>query len=331
MYVLTSPAGSSGGAAQGTRERLIGAGQTVPNSLNIAYIAGTSYSGSTLLTMLLNRLPGITTVGEVAGQLKGQRSPDFQCSCGELVISCDFWNRLGHNMEEGFGPLNLGTTFYDVPGPMIITQLLNSHLGLPSLNELRDDLLRHLVPGSVSYREVLRRNIELMQATLLDSNASVFVDVSKNFIRLDRLTASDQLSVSVIHLVRDPVTFSNSVMRRGGRNARKAAHWWNSMLRQADYHQKRYSGQWIRIRYEDLVASPEEECDKLAAFLGLERPPSSRGNFRDFEHHIFGNGMRLSQRREVTSDDTWRTEMTPADIRIVKRLTTRGRQLLGYE
>jgi hypothetical protein len=303
----------------------------VDSRVRVVYIAGTSFSGSTLLTMLLNRLPEIATVGEAQGQNENFRSLDLQCSCGDLVATCEVWRRIGKKMGEGFDPLNLGTNFYDFPGPSLIRRLLNSYLGLPVLDQVRDSILRRVVPGNVSYRAVLERNISLMRATLENSDASMFMDSSKGFVRLARLTASDRLSVSAIHLVRHPVAFCNSAFRHEGRSARDAAKWWNRVLAQALYYERHHLGRLIRIRYEDLVAAPERECDKLAAFLKLDRSPGSRGNFRDVEHHIIGNSMRLSSRREVVADDTWRTEMTAADIRIVNDLTVWGRQRLGYD
>src|SRR5690606_37344402 len=68
-------------------------GDTPPGGKRVfAYIASPSFSGSTLLTFLLNAHPDVCTVGELkAGMPDGY---NYVCSCGVPLGQCDFWQRV---------------------------------------------------------------------------------------------------------------------------------------------------------------------------------------------------------------------------------------------
>ena len=52
------------------------------------YVASPSYSGSTLLTMLLAEHPEVATIGEMKGGQEDLSS--YRCSCGALFAACPF-------------------------------------------------------------------------------------------------------------------------------------------------------------------------------------------------------------------------------------------------
>ena len=56
------------------------------------YITSASFSGSTLLTFLLNTHPEIATIGEMKGDSMDVER--YRCSCGDPIGRCPFWQRL---------------------------------------------------------------------------------------------------------------------------------------------------------------------------------------------------------------------------------------------
>ena len=72
------------------------------------YIAGTSFTGSTLLSFLLNLHPQIVGVGEMTGPFRGvEDRRGYPCSCGAALSECPFWTAVGQEMA-GRALLRLG-------------------------------------------------------------------------------------------------------------------------------------------------------------------------------------------------------------------------------
>ena len=68
------------------------------DATNLAYILAVSYSGSTLLAMLLGSQSEAMTVGEMRAPAVGE--PDaYLCSCGEPIKKCRFVGSPGTELE----------------------------------------------------------------------------------------------------------------------------------------------------------------------------------------------------------------------------------------
>ena len=79
-----------------------------PTPESVLYILGPSYSGSTLLTLLLAQHPQIATIGELKAATVG-RIPDYRCSCGQLLRECALWRDVQARMQRrGFDELRHG-------------------------------------------------------------------------------------------------------------------------------------------------------------------------------------------------------------------------------
>jgi hypothetical protein len=77
------------------------------------YITSSSYSGSTLLSFLLNTHPEIFTVGEMDGWNYGE-DETFECSCGRILCECPFFRRVARAFaDEGlpFDYRDFGTMY----------------------------------------------------------------------------------------------------------------------------------------------------------------------------------------------------------------------------
>ena len=69
--------------------------------IDLVYIASPSYSGSTLLTFLLNAHRDVATMGELKwGPIDLET---YCCSCGELLTACPFWQDVARRVEAEAG------------------------------------------------------------------------------------------------------------------------------------------------------------------------------------------------------------------------------------
>ncbi len=91
----------------------------------------------------------------------------------------------------------------------------------------------------------------------------------------------------------------------------------------------------IRLRYDELTAAPRETLTRLCAALEL---PESGAPFIDdrrvqfsVNHSVAGNPIRFQQGTVVIEpDEEWRSEMAPADRRLVELVTGRLAAQYGF-
>lgn len=79
----------------------------------VLYIACSSFSGSTLLSFILNTHPQMTTVGHTVGY-PFTPEEDFRCSCGAPLPECPFFSRMAVVFRENGLPFEydrFGTRF----------------------------------------------------------------------------------------------------------------------------------------------------------------------------------------------------------------------------
>lgn len=296
------------------------------------YIGGTSFSGSTLLSFLLNAQPGLTSIGEVAWSVRKVNPGEYPCSCGATLGTCQFWIEVSREMSRRrhlFDADHWNMSFEPATNRWI-RRLVSRSLGSNIVDQVRDDLVR-TVPGWAKHlEEIGERNFALADSITVITRASAFVDASKDPSRIRLLSRYSTPQLKVIHLLRDSPAFVNSVVKKGSVSLESGVHWWNSTAQ----HMERLRSmtpehRWLRVSYENLCTNPEQEIKRVVRFFGVaETPPVL--NFRSVSHHIIGNRMRLSELSEIRLDDSWRDELTGSQLRYIKRKTRKHRLLLGY-
>jgi len=326
-----------------------------PN-IDYVYLLGASHSGSTLLAMLLNAHPDITTIGETAPGKMGDINT-YRCSCGELIKGCSFWKSVVGRMREkhpGFSLDDFGTKF-ECPSHPVVNRFLGfEHRGI-LFECLRDAALKLSPRWQQAQRTIMDRCHSLVSAVLYESGSRVFVDSSKLAHRLKFLLRIPEFNIKVIHLVRDGRAVALTYMkqdefadskepdlRRGGRGMyeqataaslpmKKAADEWHRCLRSARHVLAGLEkSQWIQVRYEDLCKDTENTLGRLFEFLGLD-PSRCARDFRRVQHHVVGNGMRLDTASKISLDERWRSVLTEEELRIFDSVVGEMNRRYGYE
>jgi hypothetical protein len=165
-----------------------------------------------------------------------------------------------------------------------------------------------------------RRNVAFAQSVLEVTGASVFVDASKERMRIRYASRHMDADLRVIHLVRDVRGVVDSAIRHANGPVdpeATARHWarTNETLRR---HGERLGADRYRlVRYEELCADPTRTMQSLFAFSGVAAA-SSGSSQRDL--HLIGNARRLdADWSEIRADERWRDRFDAANAARIMR------------
>jgi hypothetical protein len=285
----------------------------------VLYVGGLGRSGSTLLDRMLGELPGVTSAGELVHLWLRGVLEDQLCACGETFSECPFWTKVGY---EAFG----GWNTRDVGEAIMLQRLVDRNRFVPMV-------ATGAVPAEFGarldrYSELLGR---LYGAISSVAGGAIVVDSSKHASTAFVLNRVPSISVRMIHLVRDargtayswtkevrrPEVPDREVLMHRHAPWRTAARFdsWNLLL-----HGLPLVGvPTLLVRYEDLVADPRAEMERIVRFAQL--PEDGALDFIEDDavtlgvaHTVSGNPMRFTAGRvPVRVDDEWRRALPPAE------------------
>lgn len=139
----------------------------------------------------------------------------------------------------------------------------------------------------------------------------------------------------VIHLVRDgrDVALSYQKAFFGPKHVYALAGRWQQYLAAAE-EARGFLGDkaFLQVRYEDLLAAPEEELRRICDFLGEEFTPVMLAYYQQKRGRQFDQRNADNLRRPVMSDNAgkWRTDMTGRELRIFEALAGAALERYGY-
>jgi hypothetical protein len=240
----------------------------------LIYIGGYGRSGSTLLECLLTSNARVAACGEVA--IVAQKGPVKArgCTCGQSAQECSVWN-----------------------------ELISSQGGPPEWNH---EVLTLKLLDRMSDKGLL----------MVDSSKTAWDSMRAPFKLRRRLHAGLRL----LHIVRNPRAVCWSTIDRpkhqksGNTFLRcvRTAFGWNMANLTCEIYGRLYPDQYMRVRYEDLVSSPQSLLQNV--FAGLL--PDVSAQFDDMDahsnrHQLRGNPMRHDAITfaSVRNDSRWATEI----------------------
>jgi hypothetical protein len=298
------------------------------SEVSVVYISGDGRSGSTLLDVMLDQVPGFVAVGEInyvweRGLLKNE-----PCGCGAPFRDCPFWRDVG---VEAFG----GWDAVDLPELLRLEQSVTRLRRWPLLIASR--ALPRVHRDAVAYALHMQR---LYVAAAHVSGSPFVVDSSKNPGLALLLLLMPEVRPRIVHMVRDSrgVAFSwtRRVLRAEALAGSADSHMpmfssWESGLvwtvKNLQHEVMKASGiPHHLLRYESLIADPRAEVERL---LSYARAPQTDLSFLDggrlelgSNHTVSGNPVRFKRGPIALSlDDEWRGAMSRADRGRVVLLT----------
>lgn len=291
------------------------------------------FSGATLLVFLLGAHPQIATVGEMDGLIPQEDPDEYLCSCGQKIKTCQFWQSVKIAMRNRgfeFDVAHFNTRF-TLGSPRLIRYLRLGSFRNRTLDAIRDAIFyawpgeRHLLKALVA------RNEAFIEAVLEVTGKEVFVDSSKDRLRLKSLCKFSTLDVRAIHLVRDVRGVVASWLRRGGSiDARGAARQWVRLNKRIQTNlQSLPTEAQVLLRYEDLCQDVQGTLERLFHYCGVD-PGVKVTDFRMAPHHIVGNEMRLRSVSEIKLDERWKSMLTEDQLEEINQVAGATSRRYGY-
>ena len=302
----------------------------------LIYVVAASHSGSTLLSMLLNTHPNVVTAGELKAVNLGDPST-YRCSCHEYLTDCTFWNAVNERMAERgheFTIWDAGTHIGGFESPYV-QRLLAPLVRARPLETVRQMALNLSAEWRREIKQRMTRSVDLVESVAEVAGADVVVESSKIGQRLLQLSRTGALDIHVVRMVRDgravaltymqPGEFADARDRclRGGGSGdfedvllpmADAAREWRRSNEEAEALLPQLDVRSLTtVRYEDLCRDPEAELNRIFADADLE-PIASVGQFKEVQHHVIGNGMRLDRESEIRLDERWRDALSDDDL-----------------
>ncbi len=318
------PAGSPTAAARAT-----GAAAAGPRPVPVLYIAGSGRSGTTLIDSILGQLPGVFSAGELRFLWQRGVVENRLCGCGRAFAECPTWQAVMREALADWPELD----------PEQFARRQRRRVRAARLPGMLWSAWRGATSRPGRGERVLA---DVYAAVAHLTSARVVVDSSKLPPYGHLLTGVPGIDLRVLHVVRDPRATAFSWQRRRilpdfgderlmhqQRPPKSATLWllWNAVteLLWAGPRTRR-PDRYLRIRYEDFVAAPEEATRRIADWLGV---PSTELPFRSPRevvlaptHSVAGNPSRhRTGPVTVRADEEWVTSMRRRDALVVTGLT----------
>lgn len=246
----------------------------VPN-VRVAYIAGSSFSGSTLLGLILGGAQEVFYCGEINQYRRAAwRSRPVACTCGSEYGECPVWSRVYADLPHG-RDLN--------PSPGFSRANLRLLLSILLPGRRRSSPRKTTEYGAVV--EAIRRH-----AAPVTDEPLWIVDSSKTLEALDALRRSANVDLRVIHLVRDGRGVAASCRKRG-RSPLAAMAAWTLVNTALLLYTRRNDIPCLRVDYRSFCENGDAAVAEIRRFLDLEGaagdvlPPVRRGSY----HLMQGN------------------------------------------
>jgi|GEM_PF-2573132 len=286
------------------------------NPIKVGYITASQFSGTTLLSLLLNNHPEIASIGHTMG-CPFENPEEFKCSCGSTLEKCPLFEHIHRQLDsEGirFHYNDFNTAFRLAKSSRINPYLVESLPRVQSnvLDNLRDTLCHNLPRIRDRKASQEQSNIHLMSSVLDYFDANIYIDNSHSPYRMKMLNAVTGLKLTAIHLIRDPRAVTNSIMKNSGWPIGRAIHSW--IKRQTEITRiLPLIDTSISIFYEQLCGNPDEELDKVQELLGVKKIIYKECLNTKKEHHVLGNNMRLSFER-IKLNEEWKISLSGDEI-----------------
>ena len=255
------------------------------------YLLGAGRSGTTIMAALMNTHTNIHTAGELH-QFFSHLRGDKNCSCGQPLANCPFWSPIVSAINQS-----------EESGADVISFL--------NKKEAHRNILKFLLFGSRDKRyNDIQSDLFGKIRSHTDSNSWI-LDSSKYLARYLLLKKNNDLDIRGIYMVRDVrgVIYSFSKKVQSSRSPLSALIY---------YCLINFFAQWIcwtdnrviKVRYEDLMAKPEQTLSGIYKKVLGESPEENLVPEEfDMPHIVGGNRMRSKQRIKLELDEKWRQKI----------------------
>lgn len=313
---------------------------TVPSSIKpkLLYVISPSFSGSTLLSLLIAQHASVATIGELKATALGPID-DYDCSCGARIRDCSFWNELQEELGSATGSFdlaNLGTHFASsLPAFDRVVRAQVRPLGFEAV---RRALIKLVPSWSKAFSAILDRNYAFVRSVLKLQGGDVFLDGSKDPQRLLYLQQSDRFDLSVLQITRDGRAQCHSQRIKDGWDGgfATATKEWSGAMRQISQVLDTVKAAGVpfhQIQYEALCEDPNKTMISIFEFMHLPQLPIdwSDVTIQSESNHLLGNSMRTKTNIRLKLDERWKTSVSENELQLFEKRCGAINRQLGYQ
>lgn len=302
----------------------------------LIYIISPSFSGSTLLTLLLARHAQVSTIGELKATARGDIA-SYMCSCGARLLDCPFW--LGIKAEATLAGIDFhledfGTHFRS--DDAFVDQIIGAQVRGPLFELCRSLSIACFPSVRQTHSRIMRQNETLIDLILKKQGTRYFIDGSKDPNRLQYFLRSGNWDVAVINMTRNGICQANSQRSRShypGTFDDASREWLKTMRQIHRVCAKVPASKQHTLHYEELCTETETTLNRVWDFLGLESIPCNSENLdlKTKDQHILGNKMRTKDSITIKLDERWQTQVTPAEYASFEEIAGPMNRKIGYK
>lgn len=300
------------------------------------YICSASYSGSTLLDMLIGSHPECESLGEVV-LLPVEFAMNRACRCGSNIRECALWSevalRLDVNTESNPCDVNLGYLNIAVGDSRL------RNLCLLTLARLRYGLsyyrflykLKILDAFASKFDEGIQNTFKVYDIVRTIARKHIVVDSSKHHTRAAALYVTRPEFVRIIYLIRDGRGVFHSGLKRGFSRRRSLDAWCRHHAHALPLLQKRVDPKHLmQVRYEDLVANPQQILSEVCQFLLITYDPAMIDFQAVVHHNVDGNAMKYVLTPGINLNEAWKAHLSKSDLEYFERKAGSINRQFGY-
>lgn len=287
-----------------------------------------SYSGATLLTLLLNGHSQIVSNGE-AMFLHGRDETRWDCTCGKDIEDCDFYRATAGHMrlpDAAGWDKRLFVRVPDFSRNALLRGLLRSARYVSAPRER----LVGLIPA---YRDIRDRFLEAQLQFFANArrfaDAPIYMDGTKSLRRAQLFAADGRCEMKVLHLIRDGRGFCASYLKNSHPNLTESAKVWLGYIARVDRFAEGFPAiPLLTVRYEDLCRSPDQTIHGICRFLELPYENLIVGAKK--QAHILGNRMRRTFDGAIVEDTSWKQKLDQDSQTKLTSIMRRQLERFGY-
>jgi len=152
-------------------------------------------------------------------------------------------------------------------------------------------------------------------------NRPVWINKTPEIVRFSQELRDTLGPCKIIYLVRNGLNVVASARKLGWGDIESLAFNWKTLLEHTRNAMRNDPGNYLELRYEDLVSNPQDTLDRVFAFCGQD--PHGNSIVDNFKLHFESNAFNLS-RIETPRD------LTPEDIHAFNAIAGELQTGLGY-
>ncbi len=296
--------------------------------MNLYFVLCPSYHGATLLALLLNNHPRISSLGDAIPL----RAYDQKCACRKFVSQCEFWQHIEKELDTGrFADLDyLLPVYLSIYPHKSLNKVLNKGFGLLSL--YTSPKVWKLL-GTIGHKYV-QTYLKFYETVCAIQGTEIFVEGSKRLIEILAIkgVTGHENTMKVLHLTRDPRGYFNSLKKHYPHASLKsAAKEWNRYYRIVERF-RCFLGRsnYFFLRYEDLCREPADRMQQVFEFLQVESEDVCHAPVNFNKHHLMGNEMIFQFDGTVRYDDAWQQRLSDDEQKKLIELTQPLSSKFGY-